>query len=125
MMFRNAAFFFIAASLVGTFADTVASRGAPDNSLGVAILSAVVAGDGTLARGTGAVSASRAAGDSSGGYYVTFDRDLNDCITVATIGGTDADTYAGSHAQATVLLNVSQAWVHTSDGADNLVDRPF
>src|SRR5215204_1440475 len=71
---------------------------------GAAILSAVVAADGTLARGAGAVSATRASVGSTGTYYVTFNRNIDDCVVVVTIGGTAADAQSGSYAQATVLI---------------------
>jgi hypothetical protein len=97
---------------------------AADQTLGPAILSAVVAADATLVRGAGAVSVERS-GSSPGFYFVTFNRSLDDCTVVASVGGTGADAHAGSFAQATVLATTQDAWVTTSDGNDNLVDRPF
>jgi hypothetical protein len=61
---------------------------APDNSLGVAILSAVVAGSGgTLIGGSGAVSSSDLGTVGNGSYEVIFDRSIVNCAYVGTING--------------------------------------
>jgi hypothetical protein len=85
----------------------------------------VVAADGTLARGAGAVSATRAFVGSTGEYFVAFARNINDCVPVVTIGGTAADAQSGAYAQATVLFGSGTAWVTTTDGQDQFIDRPF
>ena len=54
---------------------------APDNTLGVAILGALVKDDGTLLRGSGATGASNFA---TGAYAVTFNRDITNCTFAAT-----------------------------------------
>ena len=61
------------------------------------VLSAVVASDGTLSRGVGAVS-SRYLG--SGNYEVLFNRDVSDCTFVANVGGTGFDLPSGSASAA-------------------------
>jgi hypothetical protein len=51
---------------------------------GMALMSAVVADDGTLVRGAGAVSASHAG--AAGNYIVDFARDVTDCTYTAMVG---------------------------------------
>jgi hypothetical protein len=50
------------------------SFAAADNMLGMAIMAAAVTGDGTLFRGSGAISAMR---HGTGSYSVQFDRDVS------------------------------------------------
>jgi hypothetical protein len=56
-----------------------------DNTLGVAVMSAVVGGDGIWARGTIGTSSLKTAG---GTYTVQFPRDVSACAYVATLGDT-------------------------------------
>jgi hypothetical protein len=56
---------------------------AVDDKLGFALMSAVVATDGTLGRNSGAASAAKTAG---GTYTVQFDRDVTDCVYAASLG---------------------------------------
>jgi hypothetical protein len=58
---------------------------AADNTLGVAVMSAVVGGDGVWARGTIGTSSLKTAG---GTYTVQFPRDISACTYVATLGDT-------------------------------------
>jgi hypothetical protein len=67
---------------------------------GPSTLTAVVAQDGHLAYGTGAVSA-RATG-TDGSYVVTFDRDVSHCTYVAAAGDYVGDNYAGPDDAITV-----------------------
>ena len=58
---------------------------APDNTLGVALMSATVASDGTLVHGSGATGTVKNSG--FGDYTVTFERDLVGCSCTASAGG--------------------------------------
>ena len=69
----------------------------PEGDSANPVLSAVVASDGTLRRGVGAVS-SRYLG--SGNYEVIFNRDVSDCTFVANVGGTGFDLPSGSASAA-------------------------
>ena len=57
---------------------------AADQTLGMALMSAVVNADGSLARGSGAVSSVRT---TTGQYRVIFDRPIRDCTFTASGGG--------------------------------------
>lgn len=59
-----------------------------DQTLGVAILSAVVSSDGSLVRGSGALSSSNLGSVGNGSFEVVFDRSVTDCTYVASTGGT-------------------------------------
>jgi hypothetical protein len=60
---------------------TSAVHSAPDHSLGMAMMSAIVDYQGTLVSGAGATAASRT---SQGQYTVTFERDVSACSFAAT-----------------------------------------
>jgi hypothetical protein len=55
---------------------------AADQTLGMALMSAFVNEDGTLARGAGAVSSQRTA---EGSYEVDLDRDIHNCTYTASV----------------------------------------
>jgi hypothetical protein len=57
---------------------------APDNTLGMALMSATVASDGTLVHGSGATGTVKNSG--LGDYTVTFERDLVGCSCTASAG---------------------------------------
>jgi hypothetical protein len=59
---------------------------APDRSPGMALMFAVVNGDGTLLRSAGAISAELAPAPPDGRYNVVFDRDVSGCVYTATVG---------------------------------------
>jgi len=59
-------------------------KAAADNTLGMALLGAVVNGDGTLHHGAGVVSTSR---PNKGTYEVTFNRDITACFATASAQG--------------------------------------
>jgi hypothetical protein len=69
------------AALVLMAASTGASA-APDNTLGMAILSAVVDTNGNLVSGSGVADSELI----SGVYYVTFERAVTSCAYLATVG---------------------------------------
>ncbi|MPZ58605.1 MAG: hypothetical protein GEU91_19365 [Rhizobiales bacterium] len=82
--------------LAGVFAVSPATA---QTDRGMAVLSAVVAADGTTARGAGVLSS---AGEGAGIYLVTFNRDIRDCTYMASVGGTGFESYLDSR--------VSVAW---------------
>jgi len=59
----------------------VSIRAAPDQTLGMALLSAVVEANGTLISGTGVKNVTRT---GVGGYLVQFDRSVAGCAPVAS-----------------------------------------
>lgn len=88
-------------------------------------LFAVVNGNGTLARGLGAVSASRIV--SGGSYQVIFNRNITKGAFVATIG-LSADS--GQEQPGQILVNLragttNGVFVQTSDSAGTNADRSF
>jgi hypothetical protein len=66
---------------------------AADQTLGMALLSATVAADGTLVASAGATAAVR---NVAGDYTVTFGRSLAGCSCTASIGRANATTVVGS-----------------------------
>ena len=60
---------------------------AADNTLGMALMSAVVSSNGTLVRGSGSTAATRT---GPANYYVTFERSVRDCAITASVGRTTA-----------------------------------
>lgn len=88
---------------------------APDQTLGVALMSAFVGNDGGLIGGVGVVSAER---ESLGTYRVTFVRsiDSNNCAIVAT--GTGSDIVSVPSTPVPVI-------VRTRDSFGDLSDRAF
>lgn len=64
-------------------AAATAARAAPDRTLGMALMSATVFGNGTLASGSGVASIDH---PSTGTYDVAFVRDLEACTCTASFG---------------------------------------
>jgi hypothetical protein len=98
---------------------------AADNTLGMALMHAVVISNGTLARGSGVLSAER---NSLGFYFVSFDRSVVNCNHTATLGAPDA-TFTVPTGQLGVagrpgFPNGVIVATHTSDGT-NYADRSF
>jgi hypothetical protein len=58
----------------------------PDGKLGMALMSAVVDSNGSLARGTGVISTFKLGGIGSGTYSVSFDRNITSCTYNINIG---------------------------------------
>lgn len=84
-------------------------------------LAAVVSGAGALNRGN-AVSASRLA---AGTYEVLFNRNVSNCIFIATIGGPGGETPVGLVSAALRGGNVNGVFVLTSNTLGVAVDLPF
>jgi hypothetical protein len=109
----------LAAALVGAPAST---RAAPDQTLGVALMSAVVNQLGTLLRGAGAVSATR---NSTGNYRVIFNRQvLGKCtyVAMAEVGPMSGGAFA--RVDETVS-NVNSVIVLTRNANNDEEDRAF
>ena len=101
-----------------------ATRAAPDQTLGMALMSALVASNGTLLGGAGAISSNQ---PSTGRYQVFFNRSVLGCDYVAT----QSQTGALSHNPplATIATapggSANAVWVVVQDGAGTNVDRIF
>ena len=93
---------------------------APDRTLGMAIMSALVAADGTLVRGTGVKTAQRL---DEGRYFITFDRSVANCDIVVSLNSGDGASFAGQATGATFLNG--NADVRTRDSSGTLTDRRF
>jgi len=86
-------------------------------------LTAVVAADGSVARGTG-VTSTNAKLLGSGLYTVEFDRSLSDCVWVAQIGNGDSTpTIYGE--MSTWAESPNGIFVQTASSGGVLADRPF
>ncbi len=94
--------------------------GAPATSLW-----AVVTGDGSLVRSSGATASSRVSG-FAGTYQVTFNRDVTACSYLATIGNPGAGNPPhGTIVTALRVGTTNAVFVETKDVAGALVDRNF
>jgi len=98
------------------------TRAAPDQTLGVALMSAVVNQLGTLLRGAGAVSATR---NGTGNYRVIFNREvLGKCTYVAMAEGGPMPGGAFARVDETVS-NVNSVLVLTRNADNDEEDRGF
>ena len=106
--------------VAGSFAEPAFA--APDKTLGMALMSAVVDEFGALKRGSGSVSSEKIA---NGRYVVLFNRNVRDCTYVASLGlsTTVRDGVPGTADVRAYSSNVNGVLVNTSDGG--LADRPF
>lgn len=97
------------------------SRAAPDRTLGIRLMSAIVDFQGTLIRGSGATAAART---SQGQYTVTFDRDVSACTFAAT--PTSQGEMIGASASGTDA-NVARVYsmIPTSGGGGTVSDTGF
>ena len=87
-------------------------------------LTAVVAADGSVVRGSGVTSTNAKLG-GNGLYTVEFDRELSECVWVAQIGnGDDTATIYGE--MSTFLAGSPNGiFVQTASSGGVLADRPF
>ncbi len=98
-------------------------RAAPDQTLGMAIMSASVGPTGILLDGTGVDDVSHT---GTGSYFVTFLRDLVGCNYVASVGRTDTFINNSGVASAWRPFDMpTSVLVLTHDFAGSLADRPF
>ena len=101
-----------------------ATRAAPDQTLGMALLSALVNSNGTLLGGAGATSSNRRA---TGLYDVFFNRSVLGCDYVATQSNTNINNYVPPLATIATApgLSADRVFVVVQDGAGTNVDRIF
>jgi hypothetical protein len=107
-----------AAAVIGSCLAFLAPRAgiaAADGKLGMALMSAVVASDGTLTRGAGVTQSSRIA---PGNYKVIFERDVSTC----TFAVTSVDTTPVSAAAQPAFGGVGVVLAGSSGGP---IDAPF
>jgi hypothetical protein len=84
---------------------------------------AVIDGNGSLVRGRGVTSATRA---STGAYHIVFKKNVRKCAYLATIGRTGAEVAEpGEIGTGGLPETVKGVWVRTRDSAGNLSDRSF
>ena len=92
---------------------------APDNTRGMAILFAALAGDGTTLAGSGVVSVSHPA---QGQSWVTFDRDVSNCGYYATVANYSGVLSSGHAATALVSGAPQVVAVQTRNSAGSAAD---
>jgi hypothetical protein len=89
----------------------------------MALLSAVINADGTVVRGAGVTSASRA---GPGNYEVIFNRNVSDCTWQGTIAGPGAGTTAiGLIAINLLAASPNGLFVRTADTSNTVTDHQF
>jgi hypothetical protein len=99
----------------------------PDGTLGMAVLSAVVGADATVARGAGVTGAIHA---FTGGYEVDFNRDVTACTYVASIGVIADSETEGETDVASRTGTPNGVWVETyplgaTTAVDDRIDKSF
>ncbi len=100
---------------------------APDGTLGMAIMAAGVEANGTLNRGSGAVSSIRDGAAGTGRYLVHFDRDILDCHYYGTIG---EPTQGGFAFSGFITVNIDEftsngLFIQTANFNGALADKAF
>lgn len=96
---------------------------AADKKLGVAMMSAVVAANGTIQRGAGSGPTARL---STGTYEVRFQRDIRDCAYTVTAGSIAAGNPAyGLPVVAWRTNKPDGLWIQILDKNGGVVDRDF
>jgi hypothetical protein len=84
---------------------------------------AVIDTDGSLVRGDGVSSSTRA---STGAYHIVFTRNVRSCAYLATIGRTGAEVAEpGEIGTGGLPETVRGIWVRTRDSGGDLSDRSF
>ena len=117
--FRSAVLFTTLGILVASLAGSL--RAAPDQTLGMAMMSARVAANGNLNGGAGAASATKVG--PNGQYSVTFHRPIYPgCSATASISGSGP---TGERGFIVAQRSTSQYLVKTYNHQGTLEDRPF
>lgn len=117
--FRSAALFTTLGILLASLAGSL--RAAPDQTLGMAMMSARVSSTGNLNGGAGAASVTRAG--PSGQYSVTFSRAIYPgCSATASISGSGP---TGDRGMIVVRRYINNYLVKTYNHQGTLEDRPF
>lgn len=109
----------LATALVAAPAST---RAAPDQTLGVALMSAVVNQSGTLLRGAGAVSATFI---GTGTYRVIFNREVLGKCTYVAMAETGPMTGGAFVRVDETVTNVNSVLVQTRNAANAVEGRGF
>lgn len=122
MIHFSIAALFAAFGLLVTLLASSLQAAPPDNTMGVAMLSARVNASGGLTGGAGAVSAAKVG--PQGQYRVDFARPIYPgCTLVATISGAGPTGERGYIVAA--YASAGHALVRTYNTAGNFEDRPF
>jgi hypothetical protein len=82
---------------------------------------AVLAADGSLARGSGVTSTAKV---TTGSYDVVFDRDVDKCVYEATRGQPGSGTAPGDADVALLLGNTKGIYLETRNNTGTLTDLP-
>lgn len=100
------------------------AKEAADQTLGMAILSASVAGDGSRVRDAGVTVVERV---SLGTFRVTFERSIATCTCTANAGANslDAALYGVTAVANCPYYDAASARINTTGAAGALVDAPF
>jgi hypothetical protein len=112
----------VLAAAIGGILWAGSTAAAPDQTLGAALMSAVVDADGTLVRGGGATSVMRVA---NGTYVVTFSRSVVECTYVASLGLTGTNNIPPSGSASVVARVPNIVLVVTTDSTGSNVDTAF
>lgn len=113
----------LAAALIGAVDTPVIA--APDDTLGVAYMSAVVGSDGTFVanKSVGVTSSNKTA---DGTYIVQFRRDISNCAYVASLGDIGAALPpVGSALVSQSASDSSSVFVETVNSSGTLADASF
>jgi hypothetical protein len=118
---------FTSAAAVGCLLLASPASAAPDNTLGMALMSAVVNANGTLDRGSGVASSLRLGAAGSGTYEVLFDREVSTCTFVASLGNSTFTTFLGevSAVRRSGAGKENGVYVETNNSAGASADKPF
>lgn len=97
---------------------------AADKTLGMAILSASVAGDGSRVRDAGVAAVERV---SLGTFRVTFERSIATCTCTASAGANDVNAalYGLTAAANCPYFAADSARINIANSGGQLVDAPF
>jgi len=115
--------FFALALATAFVAAPAATRAAPDQTLGMALMSALVNSNGTLLGGAGATSSNQ---HSTGRYRVFFNRSVLGCGYVAT----RSHFFPNAHMDPATIStapgdSASSVWVVVQEADGTYVDRIF
>jgi hypothetical protein len=119
--FRSAALFVVSVVLLASLTGSL--RAAPDNTLGAALMFAVVSLTGEIERGSGATSTSP--GALAGQRIVFIDRDVTGCAYTASTGSSGTGSSQGIADVASASGFPNGVRVDTRDFDGNLSGRPF
>jgi hypothetical protein len=112
-----------ATALQGNAGDTATGSAAKKTRAYGLRLWAVIDANGSLVRGGGVDSATRA---DTGAYHIVFKKNVRECAYLATLGRTGAEVAdPGEIGTGGLPETVKGIWIRTRDSAGNLADRSF